>query len=78
MANGQRFNMHALVAAHKTLPLGTCLEIVNPCNGKSVRVTVKDRGPYIHGRDLDVSYRVAQVLDFVDTGVTELHGKLCT
>ncbi len=78
MANGQRFDMHTLVVAHPSLPFGTCLEIVNPHNSRTVRVIVKDRGPYIHGRNLDVSYRVAQVLDFVDTGVIELRGRLCT
>ena len=72
MANGQRFNMYALTVAHRTLPLGTELVLINPRNGKQVRVRVSDRGPYIHGRHLDVSYEVARKLHFVRRGVTRL------
>ncbi len=77
MANGQRFNMYSLVVAHRSLPIEMCLDLTNPENGRSVQVIVKDRGPYIRGRNLDVSYRVARELGFVDEGVTELQGKPC-
>ncbi len=72
MANGQRFDMNSLVAAHKDLPFGTKLKITNFKNGKSANVTVKDRGPFIAGRDLDVSYGTAKKLGFVNTGVADM------
>lgn len=78
MANGKTFNMYTLVVAHRSLPIGTCLKLTNPENGRSVQVIVEDRGPYIDGRDLDVSYKVARILDFVDEGVTTLQGEPCT
>ncbi|MFP3868465.1 MAG: septal ring lytic transglycosylase RlpA family protein [Desulfobacteraceae bacterium] len=72
MANGQRFDMYRLTVAHRTLPLGTKLVLINPRNGKKVKARVSDRGPYIHGRQLDVSYEVARQLHFVRRGVTRL------
>jgi rare lipoprotein A (peptidoglycan hydrolase) len=73
MANGQPFNMHALTAAHKNLLLGTRLILTNPDNGKRVQVRITDRGPYVEGRHLDVSYRVAKKLGFVNRGLAKLH-----
>jgi rare lipoprotein A (peptidoglycan hydrolase) len=61
MANGQPFNMYANTVAHKKIPLGTRLTITNPNNGACVQVKVTDRGPYIPGRNLDLSYGVAKV-----------------
>lgn len=55
-ASGERFNKYAMTAAHKTLPLGTRVRVTNPSNGKSVVVRINDRGPYIGGRCLDLSY----------------------
>jgi len=55
-ADGSRFNAHGLTTAHKTLPFGTRLRVTNPANNKSVTVTVTDRGPFIAGRSLDLSY----------------------
>jgi len=55
-ANGERFNGHGVTAAHKSLPFGTRLKVTNPTNGKSVIVRINDRGPYIAGRGLDLSY----------------------
>lgn len=72
MANGQPFNMHALTVAHRTIPLGTRLILKNPRNGKKVKVRVTDRGPFVRGRQLDVSYAVAQQLGFVEQGVARL------
>lgn len=54
-ASGQPFRVSAMKAAHKTLPMGTKLRVTNPANGKSVVVTINDRGPYIAGRCLDLT-----------------------
>lgn len=72
MANGQPFDMHADTAAHRTLPLGTKLRLTNPANGHTATVKVTDRGPYIRGRNLDVSYGVARKLGMVKQGVAKL------
>ena len=71
-ACGARFDMYAFTAAHRTLPLGTILEVRNPANDKSVRVTVIDRGPYAHGRDLDLSYAAARELEILTQGVARV------
>lgn len=54
-ANGERYNMYALTAAHKELPFGSVVKVTNLDNNKSVIVTVNDRGPYIGGRGIDLS-----------------------
>jgi len=72
MANGQPFNMYADTAAHRTLPMGTKLNLTNPANGRSARVKITDRGPFIRGRNLDVSYGVAKKLGMVEQGVVKL------
>lgn len=61
------------IAAHKTLPFGTELRITNPDNGRSTTVVIRDRGPFVHPRDLDVSCHVADKLGFRKTGVKHLH-----
>ncbi len=71
-ANGERFDMHALTAAHKTLPFGTKVEVTNPRNGKTVTVRINDRGPYAHGRTIDLSRAAAQSIGIVQRG----HGKV--
>jgi len=63
-ADGERFDMRGLTAAHKTLPIPCYARVTNLSNGRSVVVRVNDRGPYIHGRMLDVSARVAGLLHF--------------
>ena len=68
-ASGEIFDMHALTAAHRTLPLGTRLRVTNLSNGKSVDLRVNDRGPTIRSRIIDVSRGVATALDAVATGV---------
>lgn len=68
-ANGERFDMHALTAAHPTLPFGTRLRVVNLDNGREVEVRVNDRGPSTPGRILDLSYAAARALDAVAAGV---------
>ena len=72
MANGQPFDMHADTVAHKKLPLGSRLTLTNPQNGTTVKVRVTDRGPYIPGRNLDLSYGVARKLGVVQAGVAKV------
>lgn len=55
-ASGERFNGYGTTTAHPSLPFGSRLLVFNPENGKSVMVRVNDRGPYVHGRGLDLSY----------------------
>jgi rare lipoprotein A len=71
-ASGQQFDMHKDTLAHKTLPFGTRVRLVNPENGKTAEGVVNDRGPYIKGRDVDVSYALAKKLGFIRKGVTKL------
>jgi rare lipoprotein A len=75
-ANGEKFNTHALTAAHPTLPFGSELEVTNSKSGKSVRVRVNDRGPFIHGRILDLSYAAAASIDLVRTGTADVEIRL--
>jgi len=72
-ASGQPFDMYKNTLAHKTLPLGTKVRLVNPENGRSVEGVINDRGPYIKGREVDVSYAIARQLGFVRKGVTKLN-----
>jgi rare lipoprotein A len=73
MANGHRFNMFdPTTVAHKSFPFGTKLRLTNPKTGKSIRVVVRDRGPYIRGRQLDLSFAAAKVLGFVSSGTAAL------
>jgi len=72
-ASGAIFDQGKSTAAHKTLGFGTILILTNPANGKIALARVTDRGPYILGRDLDVSWRVADMLGMIETGVTYLH-----
>ena len=72
MANGQIFNMYADTIAHKDLPFGTRVELKNPETGQVAEAVVTDRGPYIPGRDVDVSFRLARKLDLVKKGVGKL------
>ena len=68
-ASGEIYDMHALTAAHPTLPLGTRVLVTNLLNGRSVEVRVNDRGPYVDGRIIDLSYAAAQPLAAVSRGV---------
>lgn len=72
-ASGQPFDMYKNTLAHKTLPLGTKVRLINPENGRSVEGVINDRGPYIRGREVDVSYAIARQLGFVRKGVTKLN-----
>ena len=71
-ANGETFNTAALTAAHPTLPFGTKLRVTNTTTGKSVVVRVNDRGPFIKGRVVDVSYSAAQALGMVNSGTANV------
>lgn len=74
-ASGQTFDNGGLTAAHRTLPFGSQLRVTNPANGRSVVVTVNDRGPFTRGRTIDVSRRAAEELGIVARGhaTVELH-----
>jgi rare lipoprotein A len=69
MADGAPMDPHSNVAASKTLPLGTKAEVTNLENGKSEVVEIRDRGPYVEGRIVDVSPKVAEKLDMKKAGV---------
>jgi len=69
MANGKIYNMYANTIAHRSLPLGTKVELTNPDTGQVVRAVVTDRGPFIDGRDVDLSYGIAKKLNMVEKGV---------
>jgi rare lipoprotein A len=68
-ANGEIYDMEALTAAHRTLPLGTEVRVTNAENGRQVHVRINDRGPYLYGRVIDLSLAAARELGMVDSGV---------
>ncbi|MFO7748738.1 MAG: septal ring lytic transglycosylase RlpA family protein [Desulfobacteraceae bacterium] len=67
-ANGETYNMYAMTAAHKTLPLGTWVRVHNLSNNKKAVVRVNDRGPFVRGRIIDLSYTAARKLDVAGPG----------
>jgi len=71
-ASGEKFDPNELTAAHPTLPFGTKLRVTNTATGKSVTVRVNDRGPYVTGRVVDVSYSAAQALGMVRSGTANV------
>lgn len=71
-ANGEIYDQTAFTAAHKNLKFGTLLRLTNLKNGKSVVVRINDRGPYIHGRDLDLSKAAAESLEMMNPGVIKI------
>lgn len=72
-SSGEIFDMYKLTCAHKSLPFGTMLKVTNPDTGQSVVVKVNDRGPFIDGRDLDLSYAAAQKVGLVAVGVKTMN-----
>ncbi|MFZ3202846.1 MAG: septal ring lytic transglycosylase RlpA family protein, partial [Pseudomonas sp.] len=68
-ASGERFDQHALTAAHRSLPFGSRVLVTNLRNEKSVVVRINDRGPYARGRIIDVSRQAAERLDMLRAGV---------
>lgn len=75
-SNKEIYNMHALTAAHKTLPFGTYVRVTNLNNGKSVVVRINDRGPFIKGRIIDLSYAAARKLGLDLAGVVPVKIKV--
>jgi rare lipoprotein A len=71
-SNGETFDMHKLTCAHKELPFNTILKVSDVESGKSVEVRVNDRGPFIPGRDLDLSYEAAKQVGLIPYGVKKL------
>lgn len=71
-ANGERYDMYAMTAAHKTLPFGTIVKVTNLKNNRSVIVRINDRGPFIKGRIIDLSYMAAKKLGYINDGVVKL------
>jgi rare lipoprotein A len=71
-ANGEKYNMYALTAAHKTLPFNTMVEVTNLSNNRKLIVRINDRGPYAKGRIIDLSYLAAKKLGYVNKGVAKL------
>ncbi len=68
-ANGERFDMHQLTAAHRSLPFGTKVRVTNQRNGQSVVVRINDRGPFSGGRIIDLSRSAASKIGMVNSGV---------
>lgn len=68
-SSGEIFNMYALTCAHKEYPFGTRLEVTNISNNKTVNCIVNDRGPFVEGRDLDLSYAAAKEIGLIEQGI---------
>ena len=71
-ANGERFDMNKLTAAHRTLPFGTVVEVTNLSNGKKVIVRINDRGPFTKGRIIDLSYAAAKEIGILQSGTARV------
>jgi rare lipoprotein A len=71
-ASGEVYNKYAYTAAHRTLPFGTRVRVINLENGRSVVLTVNDRGPFVRGRIIDVSQRAARALGFMRRGIVRV------
>lgn len=67
-AGGRRFDMYELTAAHRTLPMGTRLRVTNLTNGRSVIVTITDRGPFARRRVIDLSFAAARAIGMIGPG----------
>ncbi len=71
-ANGEVYDMNGISAAHKTLPFGTIVRVVEFSTGKSIIVRINDRGPFIEGRIIDLSKGAARELGIIDKGITKV------
>lgn len=71
-ASGERFDKNALTAAHRSLTFGTWVQVRNLVNGRSVRVRINDRGPFVRGRIIDVSYAAAKKLGMLRDGIVRV------
>lgn len=77
-ASGEIFDKRAMTAAHPTLPFGTIVEVTNLGNGRSARVRINDRGPFVQGRVIDVSEAAAEVLDMRNRGLAPVRLNIVT
>jgi rare lipoprotein A (peptidoglycan hydrolase) len=75
-ANGERYNMYAMTAAHKTLPFGTLVEVTLLSNGLKVTVRINDRGPFVEGRIIDLSRAAAERIGLIEEGVGSVSLKI--
>jgi rare lipoprotein A len=75
-ANGEVYDQNALTAAHKTLPMPSIVEVTNLENGRTLRLKVNDRGPFVHGRIIDVSRRASQLLGFNGQGTAKVRVRI--
>ena len=75
-ANGETYDMYGITAAHLTLPMGSIVRVVNLRTHRSEIVRINDRGPYVEGRELDVSYEVARRLGFARCGLARVRMEL--
>jgi rare lipoprotein A len=71
-ANGEVYNMHAMTAAHKTLPFGTMVKVTNVENNKSTVVRINDRGPFCRDRIIDLSFRAAKEIEMIQNGTAPI------
>jgi len=71
-SSGEIFDMNALTCAHREYPFGTLLKVTNVSNNKSVDCLVNDRGPFVAGRDLDLSYAAAREIGLIGTGTSKV------
>jgi rare lipoprotein A len=74
-SNGEIFKQRKKTAAHRTLPFGTLVTVKNLANGRTVKVRVNDRGPFVQGRTIDLSKKAAKKLDMVNAGVASVELK---
>ena len=71
-ANGERYDMHKVSAAHQTLPFDTVIRVKNLDNGRELKVRINDRGPFVRGRIIDLSYGAAKKIDLVGPGTAKV------
>jgi len=71
-ANGETYNMHALTAAHPSLPFGTQVVVTNQNNGRTVVVRINDRGPFTGGRIIDLSHKAANQIGMINSGTARV------
>jgi rare lipoprotein A len=71
-SSGEPFDMYAYTCAHREYPFGTKLKVTHPSNGRSVYCLVNDRGPFVDGRDIDLSYAAARDIGLLEPGISEV------